>query len=179
MTQKGKNKAVKLAAAAVFLALALFLPFLTARIPRVGNAVAPMQLPVMLCGYVSGGLLGLAAGAAAPLLGCLFFGTPPLLDAVPMAFELAVYGLVTGVFYRRVFRRNAAGIYGSLLCAMLLGRGAAAAVKIVLLSLGKIQAFNFELFWAEYVAAAVPAILLQLVLVPVVVAAFQKAKLLE
>ena len=40
----------KLTYSAVFLALALVLPFLTGQIPQIGSMLSPMHLPVMLCG---------------------------------------------------------------------------------------------------------------------------------
>ena len=70
----------KLTYSAVFLALALVLPFLTGQIPQIGSMLSPMHLPVMLCGFVCGGPWGLVVGFVAPLLRSLLFGMPP---AVP------------------------------------------------------------------------------------------------
>ena len=46
---------------------------------------------------------------------------PPMPNAVSMAFELAAYGLISGLFYRRLRSKGVAGIYLSLIAAMLLG----------------------------------------------------------
>ena len=40
--------------AAMFLALALVLPFFTGQIPQIGNALCPMHIPVLLCGFFCG-----------------------------------------------------------------------------------------------------------------------------
>jgi thiamine transporter ThiT len=41
----------KLVLAALFLALALVLPFLTGQIPEVGSMLCPMNIPALLCGF--------------------------------------------------------------------------------------------------------------------------------
>ena len=95
------NNTKKLVYSALFLALALVLPFLTGQIQTFGQMLAPMHLPVLLCGFVCGPVWGLAVGAVAPLLRSLLFSMPPMFPtAVAMAFELAAYGLFTGLFYR-------------------------------------------------------------------------------
>ena len=44
----------KLTYAALFLALAMVLPFLTAQIPEIGSMLSPMHIPVLLCGFLCG-----------------------------------------------------------------------------------------------------------------------------
>ena len=39
---------------ALFLALALVLPFFTGQIPQIGKMLLPMHIPVLLCGMVCG-----------------------------------------------------------------------------------------------------------------------------
>ena len=45
-----KTDVTRLTLSALFLALALALPFLTGQIPQLGSALLPMHLPVLLCG---------------------------------------------------------------------------------------------------------------------------------
>jgi len=40
--------------AGLLIALGLLLPFFTGQIPSVGNALLPMHLPVLLCGFLLG-----------------------------------------------------------------------------------------------------------------------------
>ena len=40
--------------AAMFLALAFVLPFLTGQIPQIGSMLCPMHIPVLLCGFICG-----------------------------------------------------------------------------------------------------------------------------
>ena len=55
-----KNQSTKkLVLAALFLALAYLLPFLTGQIPEIGSMLLPMHLPVLICGFVCGWPYGL------------------------------------------------------------------------------------------------------------------------
>ena len=42
----------KLTYAALFLAIAMVLPFLTGQIPEIGSMLSPMHIPVLLCGFI-------------------------------------------------------------------------------------------------------------------------------
>ena len=88
----------KLTYAALFLALAMVLPFLTAQIPEIGSMLSPMHIPVLLCGFLCGWPWGLAVGFIAPPLRSVLFGMPAMFPgAAAMAFELATYGAVSGL----------------------------------------------------------------------------------
>jgi len=100
---------------------------------------------------------------------------PPMPGCISMAFELAVYGLVTGLLYKRL-GRGTKNIYLSLLCAMAAGRLVWGAVQMVIMGLNG-GSFPFSAFVAGAVTSAVPGIVLQLVLIPVLVRALEKARL--
>ena len=75
---------------ALFLALALVLPFFTGHIPQIGAMLCPMHLPILLAGFVCGGPVGAVVGFIAPLLRSALSGMPTMFPAaVAMAFELA------------------------------------------------------------------------------------------
>ena len=108
--------------AALFLALAFVLPMITGHVPQVGNMLCPMHFPILLCGFVLGGPWGLAVGFVAPLLRSVLFGMPPMFPvAISMAFELATYGLVSGLLWRRA-KHNLPALYAVLLASMVSGR---------------------------------------------------------
>lgn len=167
----------KLTYSALFLALALVLPFLTSQVPQVGSMLCPMHLPVFLCGFLCGGPWGLAVGFLSPLLRSLLFGMPPLYTAIAMAFEMGTYGAVSGFLYRAMPRRRG-HIYLPLLSAMLTGRLVWGGVQFLLAGLRHTD-FTLSLFLAGAVTTALPGILVQLVLIPLLVSAVENARLTD
>lgn len=168
----------KLVYAAVCLALCMVLPFLTGQIRSIGNALCPMHVPVLLAGYLCGPWWALAVGAIAPLLRFVLFGMPPLFPmGISMCFELAAYGLVCGLLYRALPKKTGS-IYVSLLCAMVCGRIVWGAARALLS--GVMQSpFTWAAFWAGAFTTAVPGIIVHIVLIPLIVMALRRAKLVE
>ena len=131
--------------AAFFLALGIIMPFLTGQIPGIGNMLLPMHIPVLVCGYVCGWQWGLAVGFVVPLLRSAMFGMPPMMPtAAAMAFELAVYGAVTGIL-NRVLPDKEAFVYVSLAGAMIAGRLVWGIVSIPLYGVAG-KAFSWQIF---------------------------------
>ena len=160
-----RREIYRTAFAAVSLALAYVLPFLTGQIPEIGELLCPMHLPVLLCGYIAGWQWGLAVGFTAPLLRALTLGMPPLYPiAAAMAVELAVYGLSSGLLHRLLSRRDRC-VYPSLVISMLLGRLAWGGAMFLLL-FAKGGAFTFAAFIAGALTGALPGIVIQIVLIP-------------
>ncbi len=168
----------KLVTAGVCMALGLVLPFITGQIPEIGRMLSPMHIPILICGYAAGPVYGLVVGAVTPLLRSLLFNMPTLMPrAVGMAFELATYGFCTGWLYRLLPRRRGF-IYLSLIGAMLAGRAVWGLVSFVLYHiLG--NPFTLEVFLAGAFLDAIPGIICQLILVPVIVLALRKAGLIS
>ena len=166
MSERNQMSLKKWILSALFLALGTVLPLLTAQIKEIGDTLLPMHLPVMLCGLVCGAPFGLAVGFILPFFRSLLFGMPPLYpSAVWMAFELATYGFVIGLLYRKLRGHQALRLYGSLITAMVAGRIVWGVVKAVLLGIGG-KAFPFIAFLMGGFADAFLGILLQLLLVP-------------
>ena len=168
------NNTKKLVYSALFLALALVLPFLTGQIQTFGQMLAPMHLPVLLCGFVCGPVWGLAVGAVAPLLRSLLFSMPPMFPtAVAMAFELAAYGAIAGFLYQRSRWQCLLSLYRALLIAMVGGRVVWGVVRVALTGVAG-EAFTWELFMAGAFFNAVPGIVLQLVFIPALMVALDR-----
>lgn len=164
--------------AAFFLALGMVLPFFTGQIPAVGSMLLPMHIPVLICGYVCGWPWGLLVGFVLPLLRSATIGMPPMMPtAAAMAFELAAYGAVTGLLYQRM-EKTITSLYISLIGAMIAGRILWGLVSMVLYGMMG-NAFSFQIFLSGALLKAVPGILVQLVLIPPVIAALQKAKIVS
>ena len=162
--------------AALYLGIALVLPFITGQIPEIGKTLCPMHIPVLLCGFLCDWPWGLAVGFIAPLLRSVLFGMPTLFpSAVAMAFELAAYGAVSGWLYQ-ILPRMKGKVYIVLVIAMVAGRLVWGAAQLILSGLIHSE-FTPALFLAGAVTNAIPGIVMHLVLIPVVVIAMESAGL--
>ena len=169
---------LRLTYAAACLALCMVLPFLTGQIPQVGSVLCPMHIPVLLAGFLCGPWWALAVGAVAPLLRFALFGMPPLFPTgAAMCFELAAYGLVSGILYRKL-PKKALNVYVALIAAMLAGRVIWGIVMVVLMGLNG-SAFTWAAFMAGAFVNAVPGIIVHIILIPIIVLALRKAGLAD
>lgn len=161
---------------ALYLAIALVLPFLTGQIPEIGSMLCPMHIPALLCGFVCGWPYGMAVGAIAPLLRSVLFGMPSLYPtAMAMTFELAAYGAAAGLLYR-CFPKKIWGLYASLIGAMMVGRAVWGIAEYCLLRLIG-EGFTMAAFISGALVSAIPGIILHLILIPAIVLALEKANL--
>ena len=173
MGMKNHGRIQKMILAALFLALAYVLPFLTGQIPEIGSMLCPMHIPVLLCGFICGWPWGLAVGFVAPLLRSVTLGMPMIFpQAVCMAFELATYGAVSGFLYSKLPHKKSS-IYVSLLTAMVAGRLVWGIARFLCAGLD-VTAFGLSAFWAGAITTAIPGIIVQILLIPVIVMALEK-----
>ncbi len=171
-----KTNVYRLSLSGMFLALVFVLPLLTGQIPQLGEKFCPMHIPVFLCGYLCSGIWGLAVGFVGPLLRSFIVGVPaPLFPkAVSIAFELATYGFVSGTLYRLLPKKKS-NLYLSLILSMVAGRLVRAAVQFICVGLNASE-FDFSAFFTVVVVNAVPGIIIQLLLIPVLVSVAEKYK---
>jgi thiamine transporter ThiT len=154
--------------AALFLALAFVLPFLTGQIREIGSMLCPMHIPVLLCGFICGWPWGLIVGFAAPLLRSVTLGMPVLFpSAICMAFELAAYGAVSGLIYKYLPKKKPY-IYVALITAMIVGRVVWGVCMFTCLT-AKGGSFGLSAFVAGAFTNAFPGIIVQIILIPIIV----------
>lgn len=175
---RNRKKILKMVLAALFLALAYVMPFLTGQIPEIGSMLCPLHIPILLCGFICGWPWGLLIGFIAPLLRSLTLGMPPIFPtAVCMAFELATYGAVAGLMHKLMPKKKIF-IYCSLIIAMIIGRmvwGVAMYVCVGIYGDG----FTFTAFITGAFINAVPGIIVQIVLIPMLVMVLDNPKVLN
>ena len=168
-----KNDIKKLTLSAMFLALALVMPFLTGQIPQIGAMLCPMHIPVLLCGFFCGGPWGLLVGFVAPVLRSIIFGMPPMFPkAICMAFELATYGLVSGLLHK-VLPKKKWTVYVSLILAMIAGRVVWGLAMLICMGFD-VTKFGASAFISGALLNALPGIIVQLVLIPILVIVLEK-----
>ncbi len=173
---KNKNRLQKMVLSALFLALAYVLPFLTGQIREIGSMLCPLHIPVILCGFICGWPWGLAVGFIAPLFRSLTLGMPHLFpSAVCMAFELAAYGAISGLMHK-ILPPKKAYIYCSLIISMIIGRLVWGATMFICLGI-KGGTFTFAAFIAGAFTNAIPGIIIQIILIPILVMLLNNRKL--
>ena len=172
------NKILKMVLAALFLAIAYVLPFFTGQIPEVGAMLCPMHIPVLLCGFICGWNWGLLVGFIAPLLRSVALGMPYMFPtAICMAFELATYGAIAGILHKKLSSKKWY-IYLSLIIAMIAGRIVWGGAMYICMGI-KGGAFTLAAFFAGAITNAIPGIIVQIILIPIIVIMLEKAKVLK
>ena len=173
-----QNNIRRLLFAAVCLALCMILPMITMNIPAIGNALSPMHIPVLLCGFICGPWYGLAVGLIAPVMRSALFGMPAMFpQAVAMSFELATYGILTGIMYMKL-PKTVPMLYAALIIAMIGGRIVWGAARAILSGVSG-SSFTWALFFAGAFTNAIPGIILHILIIPPLVLALKKAKIME
>lgn len=172
-----KSVTYKICLAAMCLAIAMVLPFLTGQIPQIGKALSPMHIPVFLCGFICGWPWGMLVGFISPLLRSVLFSMPAMgPNAFAMAFELMTYGFLSGMLYH-LFPKKIPYIYITLILSMIGGRLVWGLASFIILGITG-AGFTFQAFLAGALINAVPGIILHLVLIPIIVIGLKKARLL-
>lgn len=175
MVDKNVNKTKEMVYAALFLALALLLPFLTANNRELGNIICIMHFPIFLAAYLIDYRYSMMVGFIAPLLRSFIFGMPQMIPtAISMAFELLTYACVCGILYR-AFKKKVWGIYISLLVSMVVGRVVSGIVKAIIMGANGSK-LTFDVFFATNVIKTLPGIGLQIIIIPLLVMTLRKAK---
>ena len=150
----------RLTLSAFFLALGLVLPFAFHSFgPQAGAVFLPMHIPVLLCGFVCGSAYGALIGVLTPLLSSALTGMPPLLT----------YGFLSGWMTKKL------PLYPSLIITMLAGRAVSGMTNLVLLSMAG-KAYTVHIFLTAAFVTAIPGIVLQLVMIPLLVSVVKKVE---
>ncbi len=165
----------KLVFTAVCTALCVVLPMAFHAIPDGGTIFLPMHIPVLLCGLICGWPYGGVCGLLGPALSSLLTGMPPAAYLPSMMVECCTYGFVSGLLMKYVRTKHpVADLYISLVSAMVLGRVVAGLVKAWILAPG-----TPPFIWVTTsLVAGIPGISIQLVLMPLVVLALTRARLI-
>lgn len=166
------NKTKQLVLTALFIALGVVLPQAFHAIPNAGSVFLPMHIPVLIAGFFVGPIYGLITGILTPLLSHLIFGMPPVPILPSMLCELAVYGLMTGLLNKLIV--NEKGLlknYVVLIGAMLAGRITYGILNTLIFKAGS---YSFSAWISAALITALPGILIQLVLIPILVDRLKK-----
>ena len=163
--------------AGICVALGVVLPLVVHSLGMSPRAFLPMHFPVFLAGLLLSPVYAALVGIMTPALSSGFTGFPTTEQVLRMMPELAVYGLTTSFMLRafplwpglsqRVGRL--AAMATAMLAAMILGRAA-----YILASAVFATAENLSYYVAVLVTPAIPGMIAQLLLVPLVARKFEK-----
>lgn len=166
----------KLVFSAVCLAMCLVLPMAFHTVQNAGAIFLPMHIPVLLCGLICGWQYGLICGLTGPLISSLITSMPSMAILPSMMVELAVYGLVCGLMMKFIRTKSTyADLYISLVSSMLFGRVVSGSAKALIFSAGK---YSFKMWITGSFVTALPGLVIQLVLIPTVVYALMRARVI-
>ena len=138
--------------------------------------VLPMHLPVLLCGLVCGAPFGLVCGILGPLVSSLLTGMPVFGYMPVMMIELGLYGLISGLVMQ--FLRSGklvVDLYAALVIAMLGGRGITGILRALIFAGGS---YSWSAWATGYFVSCLPGIIIQLILIPIIYVALERAHLL-
>lgn len=165
----------RLVLTAVCAALCVVLPMAFHAFPNGGSIFLPMHIPVLLCGLICSWPYGLVCGLLGPFLSSILTQMPPLAYLPSMMVECAVYGCVAGAMMKLVHTKKVyCDLYISMGTAMILGRFVAGVVKALILAPGT-PVFAWI---TTSLVEGIPGIVIQLALIPSIVYALMRARLL-
>ena len=156
---------------ALCVALCVVLPMTLHAIPKGGVLFSPMHLPVLLCGLVCGVPYGLVCGILGPFVSSMLTGMPAFGYMPVMMIELGLYGLISGLVMQ--FLRSGKlviDLYAALVIAMLGGR--------VITGIFAGGSYSWSAWATGYFVSCLPGIVIQLILLPTIYVALERAHLL-
>ncbi len=169
------NNTRKLILTAMFIAIGVVLPQAFHMIPNAGSIILPMHIPVLIAGFAVGPLYGALCGFFTPLLSHLIFSMPPAPVLPSMLCELTVYGLMTGLLNKVIKMENGiAKNYVVLIGAMLCGRLTYGVLNALIFRAGS---YSLAAWTSAAFVTALPGIIIQLLLIPILVDRLEKAHL--
>lgn len=143
-------------------------------IPYPGAVLLPMHIPVLICGFLCGWAYGAISGLTLPLIAFVLTGMPPIFPTgISMMLELATYGAFTALIYH--FTNGKVVI--SLIGAMISGRVVMAAANTILFTFTD-NIYGWSLFISSAFFTALPGIIIQVILIPLIVLSLKRAKLI-
>ena len=165
----------RLVLSAVCVALCVVLPMAFHAFPNGGSIFLPMHIPVLLCGMLCSWPYGLICGILGPAISSLLTGMPPMAMLPAMMVECAAYGCISGLMLCFVrTKKTYLDLYISMSVAMLAGRVIAGFAKAWIFAPGT----PIFAWVSTSLVTGIPGIVIQFVLLPSIVYALMRTKLM-
>ncbi|MCL2694628.1 MAG: ECF transporter S component [Oscillospiraceae bacterium] len=128
-----------------------------------GASFLPMQIPVLVAGFLAGPVVGLLAGVISPLVSFGISGMPALVLLPFMTLELAGMGLVAGLLHK-----SKTPLLPSLIIAQSAGRILRVLAVVIAVSIFNSETVTIGSTWTAF-RLGLPGILLQWALIPLII----------
>ena len=165
-----KHTIYQIVLAGLFVAMGILLPQVFHMVPNFGKIFLPMHIPVLLCGIICGWKIGGITGFLVPILTSIFTGMPPMPVVIWMTCELVTYGIIAGLLAKK---QTVISTYIALIGAMIGGRIVLAISQLSILGFSG-KAMPITVFLTGAFVTALPGILIQLILIPLIVMLYNK-----
>lgn len=161
----------------MLIALGIILPMTLHSIPNAGGIFLPMHIPILICGLACGWKYGLICGIITPILSSMYTGMPPMAILPSMTCELAVYGLISGIIIESLkYKNKFLALYTGLITAMICGRLVMGILNALIFKAGE---YGIQVWVTTAFVKGIPGIIIQVLLVPVIVLALEKSRLIN
>lgn len=152
------------------IAIGLILPIVFHAIGG-GAVFLPMHIPVLIGGFFLSAPFAIAVGALVPLISSLLTGMPPMFPVLPfMMIELATYGLMVSLLFRRLNWN----VYATLIVSMICGRIMAGISVWILATFFMAKLPGPFVFITGAMVKGIPGIAIQLLFIPILVLSVNK-----
>lgn len=167
-----RTKTTNVVIAGLLIAIGLIIPAIFHSAGLGGKIFLPMHIPVLLGGFLLPPVYALLVGMVTPIISSVLTGMPPVFPmAIIMMFELGIYGLVASFLYRKL----RIPLIISLIFSMAAGRVMVGLVVYILTLAFGIETLGDPIIFVKAGAIlAVPGIIIQIVLIPVLMFAINK-----
>jgi len=155
---------------ALFLALCIIIPLIF-HFFAAGTIFLPMFIPILVSALILRFPYGLVVGVLGPYISSLTTGMPPLF---PMAILMSVEGLFMAVVAGYLYRIRKYSAFLSVLFAMILDR---MILFVMVISIAPLLGLPPKMFSLISILYSMPGVILQLVLVPYLVATLERSRI--
>lgn len=136
-----------------------------------GAVFLPMHIPVLMGGFCLSAPFAVAVGVLTPLISSVLTGMPPVFPVLPfMIIELATYGLMVSLLYRKMKRH----VVPTLMISMMIGRIMAGLAVWILATFFMAKLPGPLVFVTGAVIKGLPGIVIQLIFIPIIVLSVQR-----
>ena len=134
-----------------------------------GAIFLPMHIPVLISGFILGPTLGSIIGLVTPFLNHILTGMPPTPIVWIMLVELTVYGLLSGLTFKKMNIK----LMPSLIISMIGGRIGAVFTLLALQKAFNIPMPNIRSYIYGITITAIPGIIIQIIFIPLLMKAYK------